>query len=41
MAALRDLAARMLDGRLELRRLDELTDAEARSQLIAVRGIGH
>jgi 3-methyladenine DNA glycosylase/8-oxoguanine DNA glycosylase len=41
MAALRDLAARMLDGRLELQRLDELTDAEVRSQLIAVRGIRH
>ena len=40
VAALRDLAARMLDGRLELHRLDELTDAEVRSQLIAVRGIG-
>lgn len=40
VAALRDLAARMLDGRLELQRLDELTDAEVRAQLIAVRGIG-
>ena len=40
MAALRDLAARMLDGRLVLQRLHELTDAEVRSQLIAVRGIG-
>ena len=40
MAALRDLAARMLDGRLELQRLDELTDADVRSQLLAVRGIG-
>jgi 3-methyladenine DNA glycosylase/8-oxoguanine DNA glycosylase len=40
MAALRDLAARMLDGRLELDRLDDLSDAEARAQLIAVRGIG-
>jgi DNA-3-methyladenine glycosylase II len=30
----------MLDGRLELNRLHELSDAEARSQLIAVRGIG-
>ena len=40
MAALRDLAARMLDGRLELGRLHELSDAEARARLIAVRGIG-
>jgi DNA-3-methyladenine glycosylase II len=40
VAALRDLAARMLDGRLELLRLHDLTDAEVRSQLIAVRGIG-
>jgi 3-methyladenine DNA glycosylase/8-oxoguanine DNA glycosylase len=40
VASLRDLAARVLDGRLELYRLHELTDAEARSQLIAVRGIG-
>jgi 3-methyladenine DNA glycosylase/8-oxoguanine DNA glycosylase len=40
VASLRDLAARMLDGRLELDRLHELSDVEARSQLIAVRGIG-
>ncbi len=40
MASLRDLAARMLDGRLDLQRLDELSDADARSRLIAVRGIG-
>lgn len=40
VASLRDLAARVLDGRLELHRLHELSDAEARSQLIAVRGIG-
>jgi DNA-3-methyladenine glycosylase II len=39
-ASLRDLAARTLDGRLELDRLDELTDDEARTQLTAVRGIG-
>ena len=39
-ASLRDLAARTLDGRLELDRLDELTDDEARVQLTAVRGIG-
>jgi DNA-3-methyladenine glycosylase II len=37
---LRDLAARALDGRLELDRLDELSDAEVRSQLVAVSGIG-
>jgi DNA-3-methyladenine glycosylase II len=40
MASLRDLAARSLDGRLQLDRLDDLTDDEARSQLMAVRGIG-
>lgn len=40
MAALRDLAARTLDGRLELDRLESLTDEEAREQLTAVRGIG-
>ncbi len=40
VAAFRDLAARMLDGRLELQRLDEMTDAAVRAQLIAVRGIG-
>ena len=39
-ASLRDLASRTLDGRLELDRLDELTDDEARVQLTAVRGIG-
>jgi DNA-3-methyladenine glycosylase II len=39
-ASLRDLAARTLDGRLELARLDDMTDDEARSQLTAVRGIG-
>jgi DNA-3-methyladenine glycosylase II len=39
-ASLRDLAARSLDGRLELDRLAELTDDEARTQLTAVRGIG-
>jgi DNA-3-methyladenine glycosylase II len=40
MASLRDLAARTLDGRLELERLQDLTDAEVRAQLVAVRGIG-
>jgi DNA-3-methyladenine glycosylase II len=39
-AALRDLAARTLDGRLQLDRLDGLTDEEAHAQLTAVRGIG-
>ena len=39
-AALRDLAARTLDGRLALDRFDDLTDEEAREQLTAVRGIG-
>jgi DNA-3-methyladenine glycosylase II len=39
-AALRDLAARTLDGRLALDRFDDLTDDEAREQLTAVRGIG-
>lgn len=39
-ASLRDLAARTLDGRLELDRLDELNDDEANAQLTAVRGIG-
>jgi DNA-3-methyladenine glycosylase II len=39
-ASLRDLAARTLDGRLELDRLEAMTDDEARDQLTAVRGIG-
>jgi DNA-3-methyladenine glycosylase II len=39
-ASLRDLAARTIDGRLDLGRLDEMTDDEARDQLTAVRGIG-
>jgi DNA-3-methyladenine glycosylase II len=39
-ASLRDLAARTLDGRLDLDQLDEMTDDEARDQLTAVRGIG-
>jgi DNA-3-methyladenine glycosylase II len=39
-ASLRDLAARTLDGRLELDRLEAMTDDEARQQLTAVRGIG-
>jgi DNA-3-methyladenine glycosylase II len=40
MASLRDLAARTLDGSLELGRLDDMTDDEVRAQLTAVRGIG-
>lgn len=39
-ASLRDLAAHTLDGRLELDRLEALTDEEAHAQLTAVRGIG-
>lgn len=39
-ASLRDLAARTLDGRLQLDRLEDLTDDEAHQQLTAVRGIG-
>jgi DNA-3-methyladenine glycosylase II len=35
-----DLAERTLDGRLQLDRIDELSDDEARAQLTAVRGIG-
>lgn len=39
-ASLRDLAARTLDGRLQLDRLHDLPDDEAHDQLTAVRGIG-
>jgi DNA-3-methyladenine glycosylase II len=39
-ASLRDLSARTLDGRLELNRIEDLSDDEARAQLTAVRGIG-
>src|SRR5262249_48029273 len=39
-ASLRDLAHRTLDGRLQLDRMDDLTDDEAKAQLTAVRGIG-
>ena len=38
--SLRDLAARSLDGRLQLDRLGELSDDAAHAQLTAVRGIG-
>ena len=40
MASLRDLAARTLDGRLQLDTMANLSDDEARTQLTAVRGIG-
>jgi DNA-3-methyladenine glycosylase II len=40
VASLRDLAARALDGRLQLERIQDLTDEEAQAQLTAVRGIG-
>ena len=37
---IRDLAERLLDGRLDLRRLEDLSDEEAVRELDAVRGIG-
>lgn len=37
---LRDLTARVQEGRLELARLHRLTDAEAIAELVAVHGIG-
>jgi DNA-3-methyladenine glycosylase II len=40
MASLRDLASRTLDGRLQLDRVGDMTDDQARAQLTAVRGIG-
>jgi DNA-3-methyladenine glycosylase II len=40
MRSLRDLAERTIDGRLQLDRIERLTDDEARAQLTAVRGIG-
>jgi DNA-3-methyladenine glycosylase II len=36
----RDLAAHVLDGELELERLDELGDEEAIEEIVAVRGLG-
>jgi DNA-3-methyladenine glycosylase II len=39
-ASLRSLAEHVLDGRLELDRFDEMTDAEVEAELIAVKGIG-
>jgi len=37
---IKDLAERLLDGRLDLKRLDGLSDDEAMRELDAVRGIG-
>ena len=37
---LRDLAAHVLDGRLEVERLDELPDAVVVAEITAVRGLG-
>ncbi len=37
---IRDLAAHVLSGELELDRLDELSDEEATEELVAVRGLG-
>ena len=40
VAALRDLSARVLDGRLRLGRLGTLCDEEVTERLVSVRGIG-
>ena len=40
VAYLRSLAERVLDGSLDLDRLDQLPDEEVIAQLTAVRGIG-
>lgn len=40
VAALRDLAARVLDGRLRLGRLGTMGDEEVTERLVSVRGIG-
>ena len=37
---IKDLAERLLDGRLDLKKLDDMSDEEAMSQLDAVHGIG-
>jgi DNA-3-methyladenine glycosylase II len=37
---IKDLAERLEDGRLDLKRLEEMSDEEAMSELDAVRGIG-
>lgn len=39
VAALQDLAAHVLDGRLDLERMDALSDEEIIQELVAVRGI--
>lgn len=39
-ASLRSLAEHVLDGRLELDRFDEMSDADVEAELIAVKGIG-
>jgi DNA-3-methyladenine glycosylase II len=38
---LRDLSARLMDGRLRLDELDALPDAEVIERLVAVKGFGH
>jgi DNA-3-methyladenine glycosylase II len=38
---LRDLSARLMDGRLRLEELDALPDAEVIERLVAVKGFGH
>lgn len=40
VAAVKDLATHVLDGRLELDRLDQLPDEDIIRELVAVRGIG-
>lgn len=40
VAYIRDLAAHVLGGELELDRLDELSDEEAIEEIVAVRGLG-
>jgi DNA-3-methyladenine glycosylase II len=40
VAYLRDLARHVLDGELELERLDELTDEQISAELTAVKGLG-
>ena len=37
---IRDLAAHVISGELELERLDDLSDEEAIAELVAVRGLG-
>jgi DNA-3-methyladenine glycosylase II len=37
---IRDLAVHVIDGELELDRLDELSDEEAIAEIVAVRGLG-